>query len=312
MDAKDKKDESLNTKIDLKTRISITLQGSSEEIEFDSLDCAKIPIHQKNLDYTEFNKIQPISVEKCIYCGSIEEPLTKEHIIPASLSGTVVLPRASCEKCREITCKFEEKVVRGPLWPARIYLNLRSRNKHSDAPQHYSIGVEEINGEYHKIDVEIDRLPIIVPFPIFPLPAYIDAANYTYGISVLGNYDYNLGMDLDEVVKSLGVKSICRDVTYEPHAFASMIGKIALAWSYATKTIELVRDHSGLANAIIGKTNDIGCWVGTSNGELTVYPQLLHLIAEHPDKNTGLLLVYVKLFANYPTPEYCVIIGEMK
>ena len=51
-------------------------------------------------------------VGKCIYCGSTQEPLTREHIIPLSLGGSLVLPRATCHTHANTTSTFERSIAR--------------------------------------------------------------------------------------------------------------------------------------------------------------------------------------------------------
>lgn len=46
-------------------------------------------------------------VGRCIYCGTSEGPLGKEHIIQESLGGRLILPRASCELCSSATSAAE-------------------------------------------------------------------------------------------------------------------------------------------------------------------------------------------------------------
>jgi len=296
----------------IEIREIVTINGISEEIISTNIDLLEIPIEEQNPDYTDTHRMQPAVIQRCIYCGSTEEPLSKEHIIPASLGGAWTLQRSSCKDCAIITSAFEKEVARGPLWPARIYLNIRSRRKHKKAPSYFSIEVEGIDGEHKKIKVPADQFPIIVPFPIFPLPAYINPDDYSSGVSVVTHYHYSLGRDIGEITRDLGVKQVIVNSSYSPHAFALMIGKIALSSVYGTGEIDLVQDPSGLANAIIGKTNDIGRWVGTSNGTLINCPNLFHLTATQKHQKTGLLIVYVKLFAHWPLPVYCVVIGKLK
>jgi 5-methylcytosine-specific restriction endonuclease McrA len=48
-------------------------------------------------------------VSACIYCGATEPDtkLTDEHIVPLSLGGTLILPKASCLACARQTGKLE-------------------------------------------------------------------------------------------------------------------------------------------------------------------------------------------------------------
>ena len=57
----------------------------------------------------ELKVYQP--VWRCIYCGAAptrKGALGKEHIIPQGLGGTLILPRASCRSCEDITKRIEK------------------------------------------------------------------------------------------------------------------------------------------------------------------------------------------------------------
>src|SRR5262245_46504142 len=66
-------------------------------------------------------------VGKCIYCGTTEGQLTKEHIIPFGLGGNWILPQASCSTCSGITRDVEQFCLRPMLGPFRIRLKLPTR-----------------------------------------------------------------------------------------------------------------------------------------------------------------------------------------
>jgi hypothetical protein len=67
--------------------------------------------------------LKPIRmIGACIYCNSTEPPLTQEHVLPKGLAGfkapighheAIILRKASCEKCREITRVIEGDCMRG-------------------------------------------------------------------------------------------------------------------------------------------------------------------------------------------------------
>jgi len=70
----------------------------------------------------------------CIYCGSTQPPLTREHIIPEGLGGRDFIAEASCAKCQIITSKFEQQFLRGINWPARVKLGMRGRKRKAPPP----------------------------------------------------------------------------------------------------------------------------------------------------------------------------------
>lgn len=69
-------------------------------------------------------------VERCIYCDSTEEPLTKEHVIPKSLRGVITLPRASCPTHSRLTQKMETEVGRTIFGDVRRFLGFRIKEPH--------------------------------------------------------------------------------------------------------------------------------------------------------------------------------------
>src|SRR5262245_13319334 len=60
------------------------------------------------------------AVGRCIYCGSTDS-LSDEHIVPFSLGGKLVLRKASCKKCQDITGAFEGHCA------SRLYASIRIR-----------------------------------------------------------------------------------------------------------------------------------------------------------------------------------------
>jgi uncharacterized Fe-S cluster-containing radical SAM superfamily enzyme len=54
-------------------------------------------------------------IGECIYCGTKEGPLSREHIIPFALNGDRILPEASCTACGKITGKIEQYVTKTML-----------------------------------------------------------------------------------------------------------------------------------------------------------------------------------------------------
>jgi hypothetical protein len=66
-----------------------------------------------------------LPVDKCIYCGETKN-LSDEHIVPLSLNGKWILPKASCLNCAKITSAFEGRVAK-MLASFRQSANLKTR-----------------------------------------------------------------------------------------------------------------------------------------------------------------------------------------
>ncbi len=60
-------------------------------------------------------------VNRCIYCGEcvVEGGLTDEHIVPHSIGGALVLPKASCRECAKVTAAVEGSFAGQALRPVR-------------------------------------------------------------------------------------------------------------------------------------------------------------------------------------------------
>jgi hypothetical protein len=256
----------------------------------------------------DFSKCSYPSVGRCIYCGS-KEDLEREHIIPYALGGTTILPLSTCRNCAKITGHFEQVVLRGPMCPVRKLLRLKSRTKHANAPKTMRLSIWK-NEEEKQIEVPLEEYPSILYFPIFAPPGYGNE-HYENGIILMGVHSICFGLKPEEVIKKYGAdKLILKDRPYKPVEFAQTIAKIGYSYAVATGEIKEIKGQPLLLSALLGKSNDIGKWVCTSQKH-EVYQNLLHRLASFEDKEKGLLIIEVQLFANSHTPIYEVIIGHL-
>jgi hypothetical protein len=255
------------------------------------------------------NNLSYAPIGRCIYCGATED-LQKEHILPFGLSGTAVLPESTCSRCATITGHIEQKVLRGPMWGLRIYRGLRSRTKLKEGPKRYPLKIIK-NGTEELIELPINEFPILLHFPVFEPPAYLNPNAYEKGIMVKGVLTVSFGPRPEDVARSLGAKSISIRQYQEPVAFARMIAKIAYSFAVAEGKLSLLRGTSPVVSAILGKTDDIGRWVGTVTDPIEKHDGLLHRILIHEDAVRHLLIGEVHLFSDSETPRYGVVLGEI-
>ncbi len=248
-------------------------------------------------------------IGKCIYCGKTDD-LRKEHILPFGLGGSTVLQGSTCGGCAKVTGQVEQKVLRGPMWGLRIYRGLKSRTKHEHAPKCYPLKIIR-NGSEQTVELPVNEFPILLHFPVFEPPAYLNPKNYEKGILVSGVITVSFGHRPEDVARALGVESISLEQRQEPVAFARMIAKMAYSWAAAEGKIGLLRGGSPVVSAILGKTDDIGRWVGTITDPIKKYNGLLHRILIHEDEDRHLLFGEVHLFSDSETPRYGVILGEI-
>lgn len=172
--------------------------------------CTRNKIQHGVLDKPWQREIPPAGY--CIYCGSTGN-LSKEHIIPFAVDNPAYLPKASCERCRRKTQAFEQEVLRakGGMWAVRVHRELQSRTHHKDAPRQYSLVVIDKNGEEKTIALPLAEYPIILPLPLFPLPASLtgDARSVSStGIKRMGVVTISFGQTPKEVAQKYEAKSI--------------------------------------------------------------------------------------------------------
>ncbi len=67
----------------------------------------------------------------CIYCLKpfVPDQLTREHIIPDALRGTLIFENAVCANCQRITGKDESEALKQELLVPRVLLNLKPKNQ---------------------------------------------------------------------------------------------------------------------------------------------------------------------------------------
>ena len=250
-------------------------------------------------------KMSPIGY--CIYCFT-DKNLTDEHIVPYALSGTYVLPLSSCKKCSKITGALEGKVLRNDsaMHRLRAFKRLLSRRK-KEFPQKASIVLIE-DGVEKEIEYPIHEGPHFLSFPIFPPPVKaVPLENYQSGIMLNGLATMLFGQGkLEKILKEEGIKNFQFKQTSFPSEFARMIAKIAYSFGYAEGKINF-RNQQFL-DSLLGKTNDIGRWVGIFPQEYAKHPGVLHRLAMKGNVETGFLQVDVQLFSESGTPTYSVIL----
>jgi hypothetical protein len=108
-------------------------------------------------------------IGRCIYCGSDGGPngLSDEHLVPYSLGGDAVLPKASCADCARETSKIELYLARNIFREFRSHVGAPSRKKSlpSSLSANVLVGDEEIRSEFLAADQ-----PFSLRLPVWDLP----------------------------------------------------------------------------------------------------------------------------------------------
>ena len=258
----------------------------------------------------DFARVSYAPVGRCIYCRKVDD-LRKEHIIPYALGSNTSLPKATCGKCAEITGKFEQQVMRGPMWPVRVLRKLQSRTKHNAAATTEQLTIVK-DGQERLVELPLEEFPILLPFPIFPLPAILSPAGYTSGIQVVGEATVLFGPRPDDVARELGASRIKMTREHHPGSFARMLAKIAYSYAFGEGVTHVVEGNPPVIASILGEKDEIGFWVGTTDKPLNKIEHLLHRLSIIEDKKNGLLAAEVQLFADSQTPSYFVVLGRLQ
>ena len=257
------------------------------------------------------NEIMGI-VGRCIYCGTKDRNLSNEHVLPLGLGGIWVLGKASCPKCQKITSRFELDVLRHTLLPVRAKVDLPTRHRNK-RPIEFPLTIEK-GGKELTINLPIDQYPAILALPRFKLPAYIDKRPCDRGIDLNGLYHILLGCkSLREVGRDLNADRLTYTITYKGFkggfSFARLLAKIGYGMAIARYGANVI-DTAYVLEAILGKSDNVGKWVGTE-GESSSTAGRLHdarISVENDD-----IYVRIRLFACLPgtCPVYLVVVGSV-
>ena len=246
-----------------------------------------------------------LKIGRCIYCGTSEGHLSREHIIPFGLNGTWVLQEASCKKCGRITSDFEKLVLRGVFLPARTGLRFRTRRK---LPDVYSLQYER-DGQFLDANVLIVDCPAVANFPTFAMPASLDGREYSSGIDVNGRWMIQVaGPKVEETAKKLKTKTLRFTSTFEGHSFPRLIAKVAYGVAVADFGLDMIQEAYVLP-AILGQSNDIGRWLGCDGSTEIDNPTYLHGVRMAVVNRE--IISSVRLFSHYGAPEYVVVVGRV-
>jgi hypothetical protein len=255
--------------------------------------------------------VQPIG--RCIYCGATEGRLGKEHVIPRGLGGTLVLPKASCDACSNITSAFELELLRKFLINVRSQLNLPSYDPKRQ-PATVRIEFRRKAGS-EVVDVPIKLAPAAIILLCLAVPGYFSGR-------VLLDYQMHA---MSTVVKMLnpadGSKLLDRyhadglsvETSWLGYAYVQELAKIAYGVAVAKYGLDAVKDAVVLPG-ILGRSGDLSHWVGGVPDGVPApppdYATALHQVAIF--KHDGALLSRVGLFTGLDmgVPEHLVVIRK--
>jgi len=254
-------------------------------------------------------------VGQCIYCrvfASVEDPLSDEHIFPLGLFGKGVLAKASCKKCAAITSDFEGKVLKEDMAGVRSALGFPSRRKNKRRGTNLPMEVVARDGEVKTIQVSPEDYIPILALPVFKPPAFETKIPYDGGIELVGYVSNPSKRSAKKLAAEHDAKEIAVYGLRWPEAWARMFAKIAYALAVRDYGLDRLKiDDVYVLGAILGKTNDIGMWVGCVEKQVYDAENFGHQTAGLWLKD-GEVHAVIKLFGWLDTvPEYQVILGKL-
>jgi hypothetical protein len=242
-------------------------------------------------------------VGRCIYCGSVDPPLTDEHIIPEGLGGREILAAASCLSCAKVTCRFEGSVMRGSTWALRQALGMRGL-KRPFRPE-ITVTVIDSEGASRREAAHHHQMPMKAI-----LPSFSDPPGILMGKRRSGDVELELKVFCD--AGKLADEAIPEtQISITPSHFARMIAKIAHA--KAVQYLGYGAFVPFLPPVILGKDRKWGYLIGRCPEDdpppaNTGHSVFLRFLAPPHD---GLLLGRVHLFSPVQGVTYDVVIGQM-
>jgi hypothetical protein len=243
---------------------------------------------------------------RCIYCGSTAEPLSNEHIIPLALNGALVLPKASCAACADITKRFEQTVARSSYGPLRIKLGFKTRRK-KERPQRLPVGFLDTEGARQETQLAVQHFPTVYLAVEFPPPGIFTGADLSDRNPEL---TVTLKGDKDEIAHAMRVLEkenieLCSLFSWGP--FCRQIAKIGHA--FAVASIGTDGYAPLLPDIILGRSECLSHFVGGVKNAIRAEADLSLLLVT--EKKVNYLVVYVQLFGIGRLPVYQAVVGKV-
>jgi HNH endonuclease len=258
-------------------------------------------------------------VNACIYCG-VTEPdakLTDEHIIPLSIGGTHILPKASCRACATQTAKLEGYAGRKIFQDVRIEYELptrRPKERPTQLPlrESFSPSPEAAPIRYIAAKEYPGALILMIPEPAGILLGRSPGQGVKFQpfVRQLG------GRERVELLKQRGIEAkLYREL--KPDLFLRLVAKIALGYAVASYGLDAFEPT--VRDVILRRDTDPFHWVGGVTKEMNEFPTpsgkpLAHRIVAYKRDVAGTphFVVQLQLLAFLAAPSYAVVVGKAR
>lgn len=243
---------------------------------------------------------------ECMYCGATGYR-TDEHVIPYALGGRLLVYRGSCVVCQEKAKPFESQLMRSEMANVRFVRGLPSRSKHLRAAN-VPVTVVDKDGGTRVMHVPVEEAPILLSFPVFPLPKMCSGDAGT-GLDLLGSTTAIYGADAEEFLRQHGGKTLKLGGNVYPVSFARSIAKMAYGLAWMARLDRAIPDLSLLARAFLDEPESLGRFVGTETEPYQSHPGLHRVGTVRAIGDV--LVMEIQLFAECGAPTYLVALGHV-
>jgi hypothetical protein len=269
------------------------------------------------LTFPSDTRLNPVNV--CIYCGATAAEITldDEHIIPLSLGGIYILPKASCRKCAKAINKgFEGYAGR------HIFQNVRV--EHGFPTRH-----PKERPDKFPLRESFSPSPELAPVRLVPTNEYPgslilmnpEPAGVLLGHSpdqetkIIPFVRQITGRDRIEALKARGIKALVyREI--RPDRIARLYAKIALGFAVAGPGLQSFEPV--ILDAILREDSNPFYWVGGTTQDMYKFPPpkgplLLHRVIfyMHEIERIPHLLSQIQLFAYLDAPIFTIVVGKL-
>jgi len=248
-----------------------------------------------------------MDVGRCIYCREpTSKKLGREHVVPLSLGGGIILQRASCDFHSTMTRHFEEEIAGQLLKPFRTIKGLPTRRK-KELPTQFPALLERGNIS-QQIMVPVANFPDFLPTVAFKeLAGLLTDAEPSVPLMEVRIYHSKEVNERRVHELPSGVINVSGKVPC--HSFVRLTAKIAHGFAVAHNGLDF---EPFLLDTIEGRIEHSGHFIGKAYRE---FPHTMnahtHVLAhEHiPDGDVTYIAVSIGLFAGVGAPIHSVIVG---
>ena len=245
----------------------------------------------------------------CIYCGAEGVALEREHVIPFSLNGQLVLREASCVCCRDEIKTYESDVLNWTYLQARTFLGLQVYNPRYRAKDlrlgAFRETVPLVGEDFRWQPLPVEDHPATVMGIQFAEPGILSSRARTTDFQVIGINAHLLNGPPPSRIEATGERA-ANFVRFAPQNISKFMAKIAHGAAVA-ELGEAAFDPL-LREVIRNVDPHISHLVGSPARTRWPRRRALHHVMLSQER--GFVVAYVQLFARYAVPPYLVVVGR--